>query len=205
MASDKAKMKRVLFIVVSVLILTSCYFGDNPMEQNRITGCFWLDWFDNPIDQKIVYSPTEDLNGGSIVVEKTVFAIGSNDNFIIAKQHPDKAQEVEERLYDGHARNAREDFEIKNLSDTIFLSKYDSLYQENGRWYHTGRDFTSLPDSLKLYRRITYFHIIETKKYDGTKPYILHTFDNESDFNKKRIELNIPNDLTFTNIRKEFE
>lgn len=197
-------MKKLLYSCLVYLLLTSCYFGYNPSSNTRITGSFWLNWFDNPIDQKILYNPI-DSNGGSLIIEKTVFAVGANNDFIIAKQHPDKAKEIQDRLYNGHARNTREDYEIMNLADTIFLLENDSLYQENGTWYHTGRDFTSLPDSLKLYRRITYFHIIEIKKNNSLRPYMLYTFDNEIEFNKKRIELNIPNELTFTNVRKEFE
>jgi len=199
------KMKNILYLCLSGMLLTSCYFGDNPGNTKNLTWNFYLTWFDSEMDQNIIYSTEKNQTAALPVVEKTVFAIGSNEDFIIAKQHPDKAAEIENRLFDAHARNSKEDYEIKNLDDTVYLSKEDMVYREDDKWFHTSRDFTSLPDSLKLYKGITYYHIIETKKRNGGLPYTLHTFENEKAYKEKRTALGVPENLAFTIINKKLE
>ena len=198
-------MKNILFLILCSFILTSCYFGDNPSDTKLLTGNFYLTWFESEIDQNIIYSTVKNQTLVIPVVEMTVFAVGHNDNFIIAKQHPDKSVELEERLYDVHTRNSKEDYEVKNLDDTIYLIKGDKLYTENEKWFHTGRDFTSLPDSLKPYKSITYFYIIDIKKHNHNMPYSVYTLKNEKAFNEKRIELGVPENLEFTIVNKEME
>ena len=188
-----------------MIFVTSCYFGDNPSDTKNLTGNFYLSWFESQIDQNIIYSTAKNQTVGIPVVKKTVFAVGYNENFIIAKQHPDKSIEIIERLYDVHARNSKEDYQVKKLSDTIYLLEGDTLYKENSKWFHTGRDFTSLPDSLKLYKSITYYHIIETKKSNAQNLYKIHTFETEKEFNDKRLELGVPQNLTFTITNKNLE
>lgn len=187
------------------MLLTSCHFGDNPNNNKILTGNFYLTWFDSEIDQNIIYSTEKNQATAIPVVEKTVFAAGFNENFIIAKQHPDKSKEIENRLFDAHARNSKEDYEVKNLDDTIYLSREDKVYREDGKWFHTSRDFTSLPDSLKIYKQITYYHIIQTKKRNGGLPYTIHTLKNEKDYKEKRLELGVPEKLFFTIINKKLE
>jgi hypothetical protein len=83
-------MTKYFLIAVIGLICTGCYFGDNPSFEKELTKNYWLFWFDDKSDQQIIFSTTGDINGGSIIIDRTVFAIGFNDNFIIAKQHPEK-------------------------------------------------------------------------------------------------------------------
>lgn len=199
------KIKNILYLFLGGMLLTSCYFGDNPSNSKNLTGNFYLTWFDSEIDQNIIYSTEKNQTTAQPVVEKSVFAIGFNEDFIIAKQHPDKSTEIQNRLYDAHSRNSKEDYEVKNLDDTIYLSKEDKVYKENGKWFHTGQDFTSLPDSLKIYKRITYYHIIHTKKTNGGLPYTIYTYENEKAYKEKRIVLGVPKNLDFTIINKNLE
>ena len=140
-------------------------------------------------------------NGGSMVVKQTVFAVGYNDNFIIAKQHPDKEEEISERLF--RDQNKKGDFEIKNLADTVYLSKDDRIYQDSGKWFHISNGW-SPPDSLKPYKRQIFYHIIDIrnykrqKRYDGAQTYTVYSFDNKEDFDNKRKELDVPDNLSFT-------
>ena len=198
-------MKNVLYMCLIGVLLTSCYFGDNPNDTKNLTGNFYLTWFDSEIDQNIIYSTVENQTVSTPVVDLTVFAVGYNHNFIIAKQHPDKSKEIQDRLFDPHTRNLKEDYEIKNLDDTIYLGNDHKIYRENEKWFHSNHDFTSLPDSLKPYRRITYYHIIDAKKSNGQIPYTIYTFENKKSYNEKRRELGVPENLVFTLINKKLE
>ncbi len=88
---------------------------------------------------------------------------------------------------------------LSDPADTIWLSGEDSLYQKNKKWYHISNGWNP-PDSLKPYKRITYFHIVDIRQYSSKKmdSYKIYTFDNEKYFILKRQELAVPADLTFT-------
>ena len=190
-------MKKLILIGLSALLLTGCFWGDEPTSNRKLTKDFWLNWWSDSTDQHILLSTTDDGNGGSFVIKQTVFAVGFNDNFIIAKQHPDKEEEVSESLF--RDQNSKGDFEIKNLADTLYLSKDDRIYQDSGKWYHISNGWNP-PDSLKPYKKITYFHIVDIRHYNRKdwKSYKVYTVDNEADFIKKRHELEVPDELTFT-------
>lgn len=79
-------MKNYFIILFSSLLLTSCLFGDNPSGSTNLTKDFWLDWFENKTYQRIICG--ENANHGSIIIEETVFAVGFNNDFIIAKHRP---------------------------------------------------------------------------------------------------------------------
>ena len=79
-------MKNYFIILFSSLLLTSCLFGDNPSESTNLTKDFWLNWFENKTNQSIICS--ENGNNGHIVIDETVFAVGFNNDFIIAKHRP---------------------------------------------------------------------------------------------------------------------
>ena len=189
-------MKQLFFIGLFGLLLTGCYFGDNPSREKKLTKDFWLAWWDNKVNQEITLSNKDAFNGTG-VIDKTVYAVGYDDNFIIAKQHPDKQDEIKKSLFG--KRNYKEHFEISNLADTIYLNKGDTIYHENNKWYHTNNDWT-VPDSLKPYKRITYFHIIDIRNYvkDKWDSYQIYSFDNEKEFISKRLELGVSKNLTFT-------
>lgn len=77
-------MRKLVIILVFAFLVKSCLFGDNPYSSTKITEDFWLEWFENSTHQRILFS----LDGmiGNVIVNKTVFAVGYNDDFIIAKQ-----------------------------------------------------------------------------------------------------------------------
>ena len=77
-------MKKLAIILVCFFSFKSCLFGDNPSSSTKITEDFWLEWFENPTHQRILLS--EDGMIGNVIVDKTVFAVGCNNDFIIAKQ-----------------------------------------------------------------------------------------------------------------------
>jgi len=190
-------MKITILIGLTGLLLTGCFFGDEPSSYRKLTKDFWLNWWADCKDQHVLLSTSEDGNGGSQVIEQTVFAVGYNNNFIFAKQHPDKEEEIRARLF--NPDNTEGAFLLSDPADTIWLSDEDSIYKKNGKWYHISNGWNP-PDSLKPYKRITFFHLIDIRRYERNNwnSYKIYTFDNEAEFINKRHELGVPENLTFT-------
>jgi len=80
------KIKCIILLLISVL-LTGC-FGLFDSGTKRITGKYIVVWIDLPRNQGIA-EEIEEHSGSSIgIVPEYVFAVGHNENYIIAKQHP---------------------------------------------------------------------------------------------------------------------
>ena len=198
MANDKkTTMKKLILIGLTSLLITGCFWGDEATSNTKLTKDFWLNWWADNTDQHILLSFDDTGNGGTPIIKQTVFAVGYNNNFIIAKQHPNKEEEISERLFSD--QNSKGDFEIKNLGDTVYLSKDDRIYYDSGKLYHRSNGWNP-PDSLKPYRKITFYHIIDIRNYDRKNhdKYIVYTFKSEKEFIKKRHKLRVPEKLTFT-------
>lgn len=76
---------RKILGIAFLLILQSCYFGGGLVEK-EITNGYWL-FANNELDEmSIWFSPEKDSN--QLIVPQTVFALGENGDFIIAKSHP---------------------------------------------------------------------------------------------------------------------
>ena len=135
-------LKKILGISF-LLILQSCYFGVGLVEK-EITDDYWL-LANNTLDEMSIWFNAEKYSN-RLIVPETVFALGENGDFIIAKSHP------------------------KNLESGIDKS-------------------------------VTYYHIIEVdKKSPEQSPNLtLEQFEN------KRKELNIPNDLDFDIVYEELQ
>ncbi|WP_089660941.1 hypothetical protein [Christiangramia echinicola] len=170
---------------------------DEPITAKKITKDYYLVWVYDKSDQKVLKT-TNEGKSGIVQIPETVFAVGFNENYIIAKRHPNLEEKISQNLFD--SINEHGDYLIKNPSDTVYLSKDDKIYQENGKWYHTSNGWNP-PDSLKPYKKITFYHIIDIKSKNGSS----HVFLNESDYLKKRKELGIPKELNFTIIDKELQ
>ena len=72
-----------------LLILESCYFGAELVER-EITDDYFL-FANNTLDEMSIWYHAEKYSN-RLIVPETVFAIGENGDFIIAKSHP-KTQE----------------------------------------------------------------------------------------------------------------
>lgn len=187
-------MKQFIVVLFSALFIASCFWGDEEQEYKKLSKDFWLNWWGDPEDYHVLLSTDKDGRNGLVIIEETVFALAANNHFILAKQYPNKEKEIANRLfmYD----TIEKDYLLKNPSDTIYLAKEDSFYQKNNQWYHNSNGWNP-PDSLKPYKRITYYHIIDIRQYKsgGYEGYKIYTFENENDFNLKRKELHIPDTM----------
>lgn len=179
-----------------MLIFTSCV-SDDPITTRRITKDYYLRWVYEKSEQIIIKSSDGGKQGSQIVAE-TVFAVGFNDDYIIAKQHPNLEKEINQRLFG--KRGANGDYKLTNPSDTIFLWKGDKYYEKDGDWFHKSNGWDP-PDSLKPYKNETIYHIIQIIETNKNK----YKFEIESQFLAKRKELGIPDDLSFTIIDKDLK
>lgn len=192
-----------LMILLFGIYCTSCYFGANDWY-GHISKDFYKSCWDEHC--KIMHSKgdTPSFFDG-IIVDKTVFAIGNNDQFIIAKQHPHKDKEISDRLFKKSFSTVTYKwyYELTTPADTVFLTPEDSIFSFEGKWYHTKDKWTD-PDSLKPYKRKTLYHIIDIRWYPN-HGYKVYTFDNEKDFNTKRFILGVPKDLPYEFYGKDWE
>ena len=135
-------MKKILGIAF-LLILQSCYFGAGLVEK-KITDDYWLLAI-NTLDEMSIWFNGEKYSN-RLIIPETVFALGENGDFIIAKSHP------------------------KNIESGIDKS-------------------------------VTYYHIIEVDKKNPEQSPNLTL----EQFNNKRKELHIPNDLNFDIVYEELQ
>ena len=77
-------LKKILGISF-LLILQSCYFGAGLVEK-EITHNYFL-FANNALDEMSIWFHAEKYSN-RLIVPETVFALGENGDFIIAKSHP---------------------------------------------------------------------------------------------------------------------
>tara|TARA_R110000751_G_C13674737_1_gene470678 strand:+ start:139 stop:546 length:408 start_codon:yes stop_codon:yes gene_type:complete len=77
-------LKKILGITL-LLILQSCYFGAGLVEK-EITDDYFL-FANNTLDEMSIWFHAEKYSN-RLIVPETVFALGENGDFIIAKSHP---------------------------------------------------------------------------------------------------------------------
>jgi hypothetical protein len=78
---------QIIIFLSLMLFLTGC-FGLGDSGSDRIIGKYIVLWIDFPENQ-IISEQVEMNSAGSIqVIQEYVFAVGHNDDYIIAKQHP---------------------------------------------------------------------------------------------------------------------
>jgi hypothetical protein len=170
---------------------------DEPINARKVTKDYYLHWIYEKNDQ-ILLKSSDEGKSGAVKISETVFAVGFNEDYIIAKQHPNLENEISKRLFGKRGENG--DYLLNNPSDTIYLWKEDRFYEENGKWYHISNGWNA-PDSLKAYKKITYYHIIDISTKNGEK----YKFDNESEFMEKRENLGIPKSLNFSIIDEDLK
>lgn len=178
----------------AALALSGCYFGANdwggPIEKEFHFTC----WDEHC---KIAFS-TDDAPDffKTAAIEQSVVAMGHNSDFIIAKQHPHLDGLIYSRLFQQkHSLSGNMYYELKHPKDSIYLLQDDSIFFELGTWFHTKHSWTD-PDSLRPYKKITLYHIIDLRSYDeGYRHYV---FNNETDYNNKRLILAVPEELGYS-------
>ncbi|MEM7548675.1 MAG: hypothetical protein AAF363_03315 [Bacteroidota bacterium] len=190
------------FLTIIVLTIFSSCVPDHPKGATHLVKDFNLAWIGDERNQGINLNHHKGEYGGDSVVVETVFAYGFDDEFIIAKQHPNHWTPLYGRLEihgDGYV--------LLNEKDTALL-KEEYLSEEDGKWYLTKEGFDEAQVSLYPNRSITNYYIISIKDYSFrffNAEESVFMFPDESSFLKKRSELGVSESLSFTKVFEEFE
>lgn len=197
-------LKKTLYIITTLLTTSSCFF-DEPKFSKPLVKDLKLEWWGDSKNQTITFGMVRGDFGGFVIIPETVFAVGYNDDFVIAKSYPNKEKEIQDRLF--NSDNATGDYILTKPSDTVYLSSDDEYYKKDGKWYHISNGWNP-PNGLFPYKDSTYYHIIDLRNWDSSKKWNdqnLHRLNSKEEFDKKRIELNVARSLDFEIVSKELE
>ncbi|WP_435414551.1 DUF3997 domain-containing protein [Polaribacter aestuariivivens] len=82
-------MKKIIVLILSIILFQSCYFGAGVVEVD-LPGSYFL-FGNNSIDETAIFFETGEYSS-DVIVEETVFAIGFNKKFIIAKSYTNNSK-----------------------------------------------------------------------------------------------------------------
>jgi hypothetical protein len=87
---------------------------------------------------------------------------------------------------------------------TIYLSQNDSIFNKEGKWYHTGST-SNIPDNFFPYKDSVYYYIIDIRNYIDVRKrgHEVYKLDNKNSFEEKRKELGVDEKLDFTIIKDD--
>ncbi|WP_282039933.1 hypothetical protein [Saccharicrinis aurantiacus] len=127
------ELQRLILILSVGLILKSCG-GFGFLYQKHLTDDVWLIAVDEIEQMSVSLKVSE--NGYSGLIDETVFAVGFNKNYLIAKQHPRKFPEPPQKdstnYYIIDLNKIRQ--EKANFISKIDTIKYRSVYKDiNGK------------------------------------------------------------------------
>jgi len=196
-------MKKIVVGIFTVFLLSSCLW-DEETQTKHLTKDFNLGWWSEPRYRALFKNSDSTKYGGAVLIPETVFAVGFNDNIIIAKQHPNKQEEISARLFN---RDSTGYYRLSNPADTVYIWSGDSIFRKNGHWYHISNGWNP-PDSLFPYKKKTNYYIIDisdSKKNTWNSKERVYKYTTESDFKEGRKNLGVPDELKFNFLDRELE
>lgn len=157
-ANFMRKISQAICIIIPTL-LTSCFWGSYKNEQ--IVGPYFLSAPDSPDQMSIVYTEKEDYSGGGVVIDRTIYEIEWNKDFIVAKQHPSNIKRTITEIYVGHKFDSlKKTGQVTNIhliADSLGKRKY-ALEEQSGR-------FEITKDKNKNDVTLYYLIDVKTKQY----------------------------------------
>jgi len=193
-------MKHILISAVTTLLLSGCIL-DEPTHTTYLIKDFQLAWWSEPRTQALFQTSNKSEYGGKELIAETVFAVGFDANFIIAKQHPNNDDTIAWNNIHEH-----ETWKLDSIpSDT--LGGQRSYVKIDGEW-HGISNGRNIHHNLYPDKKITYYYILDIRHYDKDKwrsSKHLHRFETELEFDRKRQELGVPSAMIFTIVDKELE
>ncbi len=124
-----------------VILLQSCLFGVGLVEQ-EITDKYWLTANNTLDEMSIWYFPGE--HQSKLIVGQTVFEVGHNDDYIIAKSHPkDSVNELNKNVTYYHL------IEVSRARKSIPLTLEQFEYKKKELQISEKLEFTTVFEELK--------------------------------------------------------
>jgi hypothetical protein len=186
------RMKILYLFGLIGILFTGCIGADETNTKQLVKG-YNIGWWGEPRNQTLFQGTGGKQYGGVAIIPETVFAVGYNDDFIIAKQHPNNDDTISWNNINEH-----ETWELDSIpSDT--LSNQHSYVKINGKW-HGISNGRNRHDELYPDKKVTNYYIIDIRTKEN-----IYKFISEDAYNLKRKELGIPNDLIFSIVDKELE
>lgn len=182
------------FGIAILTFFVSGIFGDESHNTRHLIKNFNLGWYSEARNQKLFESIDHEEYGGGIIIAETVFEVGYDENFIIAKQHPNNDDTIS-----WNNTNEHETWELDSVP-TDTLGDQHRYVKINGKWLgiSNGRNMHHdlFPD-----RKITYYYIVDIRNYElgkwKSKNNVFKLYS-KKEFESKRQELGVPEKLDFT-------
>lgn len=201
-SQDVVHHMKKLFLLLIYLTTSSCFY-DDPSFSRTLVKDLKLEWWGENRNQTITLSMVKGDFGSLVIIPETVFAVGFNNDFVIAKSYPNKEKEIQDRIFRYDEQTG--DYFLPEPKDTIFLSSDDEYYEKDGKWYHISNGWNP-PIGLFPYKDSIYFHILDLRNWNSDKKWNSdnqYRLNSEEEFIKKRKELNIPKNLDFETVYEE--
>lgn len=189
--------KKCTVLFLCSFILNGCFFGgDTETIKEHIKGDVWIWTSETETKYSMILSQENPSKGGMQIVPETIFNIEYNNDFMLVFRYVNTAQEVGNRLFDKRTKNKFGNYEIKELSDSIYLTNNDSIYRLGNKYFHSRKKW-DYPDSLFVDKRSIEYHIFDFRKskYFGSQDYESFVFRDEVSYLKKKQELKIQKNL----------
>lgn len=122
-------IKNIFQSFLTITFLTGCLFDSGSY---RITGKYVVTWIDLPQNQMLAKEDKLHSSNSSIIIEPYIFAVGHNENYIIAKQHPTNGFEGGYKIHADTTNYYIIDIykEMDKVFGPLTLKQFDSLKTE---------------------------------------------------------------------------
>jgi hypothetical protein len=187
-------------IFIALLPLAGC-LSDETINTKHLVKDFNLSWWSEAKYQALFQNSNNKEYGGAVIIPETVFALGYNEQFIIAKQHPNNDDTISWNNILEHETWILDSIPSDTLGDQHHYVKI------NGKWHGISNGRDTHPD-LFPDKRITIYYIVDIRNYEKgswSRKANLYKFGSLEKFQEKRKELGVPTNLTFSIINKELE
>lgn len=166
----------VLFsLVLTATVFHSCGLGF--AVQERLVDSFYLVACDARSEMSVTYRESE--NGFGTVIGETVFAVGANDSFIIAKQRPGR-----------YARSGKFEDGFPGDSVRYYIIEFGWMYEERKQY---------VPKVKRSTRVKCDGFVEESVSFTKYQPkWVVHRCGSMEEFEKKRQEVGVFPALDFT-------
>ena len=196
-------MSRLKFFTAAIILFSiySCS-SNHPEGATHLVKDFNLSWIGDERNQGINLNHHKGESGGSRLIPETVFEYGFDEEFIIAKQHPNHWTPLYGRL-----EIYGDKYVLLNQKDTALLKK-EYLSEESGKWYLTKEGFGEAQQRLYPNRSITNYYIISIKEYSFrffNAEESVYRLTDEASFLEKRAELGVSESLSFSKVFEAFK
>jgi len=187
------KAGKFLCMLISMLLLNGCILDRAEFVQHIVKD-FNLGWQGDPRYQALFVNVDHSEYGGIKVIEETVFAVGWDQNFIIALQYPNRTA-IKERIL---SKPIDGGYLVENSNDIKFLET-EFVSSLDGNYIYDSSGVGTL-DQLFPYKQDTVYYILDIRDYTlrfWSPSENVYRFETRAEYQQKKKELKVPATLKF--------